>query len=89
MSAHPSAGTKLHRILGKFAAGFKLNRFQAELLGDHVLPSTVHALKQRHGLNFERTVEVVPGYGDSRVRTVRYSLSPQEQRRARALLGRP
>lgn len=89
MSAHPSAGSKLQRMLREFADGRRLNRFEAERIGDHTLPQTVHTLERRRGLNFERTIEIVPGYGNSHVRTVRYSLDKQERQRARALLGRP
>lgn len=80
-------GSKTARMLALFAAGRALNRFEAERLGDHVLPSTVFALQTRCGLVFTRKAETVPGFGDSTVRCARYSLTADQQNRARALLG--
>lgn len=68
MSTQQHTGTKLNRMLKVFAHGGRLNRFEAERVGDHTLPQMVDALERRHGLNFVRTVEIVPGFGSSRVR---------------------
>lgn len=89
MNRQPSASSKLRRMLREFADGRRLNRFEAERIGDHCLPQTVHVLERRHGLNFVRVAEHVPGYGGCEVHTVRYSLSFEEQQRARALLDTP
>lgn len=48
-----------------------LNRFEAEHLGDHVLPSTIAALRKK-GNQFSDYWEVVPTRFDREVRVKRY-----------------
>lgn len=48
-----------------------LNRFEAEYLGDHVLPSTIAALRRKGNLFFDHW-EVVPARFDREVRVKRY-----------------
>ena len=78
--------TKIARILAHLLTGASLNRFEAERMGDHCLPSTVAALANRHGLTFQRRAERVPnGWGEP-CDVTRYSLPPCERKRARIVL---
>jgi len=77
---------KWARILEYLAAGNSLNRFEAEKLGDHSLPSTISGLKHRHGIFVEHTPEIINGYYGAEVRCMRYSLAATERERAKALL---
>jgi hypothetical protein len=63
--------SKQERILSLLRSGRSLNRFDAELHGDHTVNSTIAALR-RKGYIFLSTPERVPTlvYGD--VRVVRY-----------------
>lgn len=71
--------TKTARILTVFMAGSSLNRFEAELIGDHCLHSTVSALANIHGLVFERKQERVPNHWGKPCTVTRYQL-PESQR---------
>lgn len=75
-------------MLVLFANGHRLNRFEAERAGDHVLPATVHKLTRDCGLIFSRQVESVHGYTDKPTRTIRYWLDAEQQTHARALLAK-
>lgn len=78
--------TKIARVLAHLLTGASLNRFEAERMGDHCLPSTVAALANRYGLTFQRRAERVPnGWGDP-CDVTRYSLPSSERQRARAVL---
>jgi hypothetical protein len=73
---------KVETILRLFAAGRYLNRFDAERVGDHVLPSTISEIQSRYGLIFARAMETVPGrYGLPR-KCARYWLPPERRPRA-------
>jgi hypothetical protein len=52
--------TKLDSMLLRFAKGQKLNRFDAERIGDHCLPSTISDLQKRNALTFCRKLVKVP-----------------------------
>ncbi|MBX9905509.1 MAG: hypothetical protein K2Y31_14240 [Burkholderiales bacterium] len=80
---HPK---KWQRILGVFARGDTLNRFEAERIGDHALHSTVAALQGR-GLILNRREETVPGFMGAPTRVCRYWLAQESVERARELLG--
>lgn len=45
---------KLDLMLKHFAEGEKLQRFQAEKLGDHCLHTKVSDLKRKHRIHFQR-----------------------------------
>lgn len=78
--------TKIARILAHLLTGASLNRFEAERIGDHCLPSTAAALANRHGLTLQRRHERVPnGWGEP-CDVTRYSLPVVEHKRARAVL---
>jgi hypothetical protein len=84
------APTKIARILAHLMKNVSLNRFEAELLGDHCLHSTISRLSNDHGLLFRRHPESVPnGWGQS-CRVTRYKLADEQQKLAEnvlALLG--
>lgn len=51
---HTASPTKQSRILRLLADGESLNRFEAERIGDHTLPSTISTLRHYHGLPLPR-----------------------------------
>jgi hypothetical protein len=57
------AGSKLARVLTALVEGQKLNRFDAERLGDHVLNTTVSMLAKRGVRISRRLIETRGGYG--------------------------
>lgn len=79
--------TKIARILAHLLAGASINRFEAERLGDHCLPSTVAVLANRHGLIFQRQRERVPNHWGKPCDVTRYSLPPSEHDKARKVLA--
>lgn len=56
-------GTKLARVLTALAQGHRLNRFDAEQLGDHVLNTTVSMLEKRGVRIARKLVEVGGRFG--------------------------
>ncbi len=82
-----AAPTKIARILAHLLTGASINRFEAERLGDHCLPSTVAVLANRHGLIFQRQQERVPNNWGAPCPVTRYSLPTSEHKRARAALA--
>lgn len=79
--------TKVSRILEYLARGRALTRFDAEALGDHVLPSTVSRLERYYGIRVERHMVERPGFNGSRVRCARYRIETKAERdRARRVL---
>lgn len=64
--------TKQERILALLRDGQSMNRFDGEQNGDHVLPSTIFALR-RKGHIFLATPEQVPTRFGGLVRVVRYA----------------
>lgn len=73
---------KVETMLRLFAAGRRLNRFEAERHGDHVLPSTVSELQARYGLPFARELETVPGRNGTPTQCARYWLTGEHLERA-------
>lgn len=60
----PHPNTKSFTLLRHFASGLSLHRFQAERLGDHVLPSSISDLSKRFGIEFiRRSISVPNNYG--------------------------
>ena len=79
-------------MLAHLLTGASVNRFEAERLGDHCLPSTVAVLANRHGLGFQRQRERVPNRWGKPCPVTRYSLPASEHDKARkvlALLSKP
>jgi len=78
--------SKIARILAYLLTGASLNRFEAERIGDHCLPSTISDLAHKHGLIFQRQQERVPNRWGAPCTVTRYSLPPNQHKRARAVL---
>ncbi len=70
--------SKIARILAHLLTGASINRFEAEDLGDHCLPSTVAVLAdpKRHALIFQRQRERVPNRWGKPGHATRYSCRP-------------
>lgn len=81
------APTKIARILAYLLTGASINRFEAEDLGDHCLPSTIAVLANRHGLGFQRQPEKVPNRWGKPCLVTRYSLPAGEHQQARTTLN--
>jgi hypothetical protein len=64
--------TKENMILAIMTSGGSLNRFDAERLGDHVLPTTIAVLR-RKGHCFHDEWETVPTRFGKTARVKRYS----------------
>lgn len=91
-TATTEAPSKIARLLAHLLAGASINRFEAERLGDHCLPSTVAVLANRHSLGFQRQPEKVPNRWGKPCHVTRYSLPASEHDKARkvlALLNKP
>ncbi|PMZ89153.1 MULTISPECIES: hypothetical protein [unclassified Pseudomonas] len=70
--------SKIVRILAVLRSGISLNRFEAERIGDHCLPSTISELGRCHGLIIDRHFERVPNrFGDPCL-VKRYNLPSSE-----------
>ncbi len=80
-----AAELKWRRILVFFAQGGRLTRFDAEKLGDHSLNSTISNLETM-GMRIAREPIAIEGRFGT-IRCKRYWLEPDEQMRARILLG--
>lgn len=78
--------SKIARILAHLLTGASVNRFEAERIGDHCLPSTIAVLANRFGLTIERKQERVPNRWGTPCTVTRYSLPPSQHKRARAVL---
>src|SRR5690606_1206022 len=81
------APSKIARILAHLMAGASINRFEAEYLGDHCLPSTIAVLANRHGLLVARQSESVPNRWGKPCAVPRYSLPECEHGKARNVLA--
>ena len=86
------APSKIARILAHLLFDGSLNRFEAERLGDHCLPSTISDLAHGYGLSFQRQSEKVPNRWGAPCDVTRYSLPASERDKAckvLALLRKP
>lgn len=82
------APSKIARVLAyTLIPGNSLNRFEAEALGDHCLPSTIAKLANSYGLEFQRQPEKVPNQWGTPCDVTRYSLPESQYPRARAVLA--
>lgn len=86
-NATTEAPSKIARILAHLLSGASINRFEAEHLGDHYLPSTIAVLANTHSLAFQRQQERVPNRWGAPGTVTRYSLPVSEYKRARAVLA--
>ena len=80
------APSKIARILAHLLTGASINRFEAERIGDHCLPSTIAVLANRYGLPIERKQERVPNRWGAPCTVTRYCLPSSQHKRARAVL---
>lgn len=78
--------SKIARILAHLISGASINRFEAERMGDHCLPSTIAVLANRYQLELKRQPERVPNRFGSMTRVTRYSLPGSEQDKAHRVL---
>lgn len=78
--------SKIARILAHLLSGASVNRFEAERIGDHCLPSTIATLANHYGLTIARKQERVPNRWGAPCTVTRYSLPPSQHARARAVL---
>ena len=65
-----------------------LHRFQAEVEGDHCLPSTISFLTKQHGLKFPRRLVKVPNHFGGETSVMEYSTSEEDKRKIDEILGR-
>jgi len=70
--------SKIARILAHLLTGASVNRFEAERIGDHCLPSTIAVLANHYGLTIERKQERVPNRWGAPCTVTRYSLPPSQ-----------
>lgn len=78
--------SKITRILAHLISGASINRFEAERIGDHCLPSTIARLSNKHNLMIQRQQELVPNGWGSPCTVTRYSLPVSQQESANAVL---
>jgi len=71
---------KNHTIMNELVTR-PLNRFQAEEIGDHCLPSTISSLKTLHGLEFPRRWVKVPNRFGGETSVKEYSTSEEDKRK--------
>ena len=81
------ATCKIGRILAVLRSGISLNRFEAERIGDHCLPSTVSELGRCHGLIIDRHFEHVPNRWGDPCLVKRYNLPSSEYEKADKVLA--
>jgi hypothetical protein len=84
---HTASPTKQSRILRLLADGESLNRFEAERIGDHTLPSTISTLRHYHGLPIVSAREKVPNRFGTLTPCKRYHLPADARPLALALLA--
>ena len=77
---------KNHTIMNELVTR-PLNRFQAEEIGDHCLPSTISSLKTLHGLEFPRRWVKVPKRFGGETSVKEYSTSEEDKRKIDEILG--
>lgn len=85
--SNTEAPTKIVRILGVLRSGISMNRFEAERIGDHCLPSTISDLGNFHGLIINRHFELVPNHWGDPCQVKRYTLPSSEYDKADKVLA--
>jgi hypothetical protein len=84
--ANKNTVKKNHTIMNELVTR-PLNRFQAEEIGDHCLPSTISSLKTLHGLEFPRRWVKVPNRFGGETSVKEYSTSEEDKRKIDEILG--
>ena len=64
-----------------------LNRFEAEKIGDHCLPSTIACLTRLHGLEFPRRLVKVPNRFGGETSVMEYRTSDDDKIKIREIQG--
>jgi hypothetical protein len=77
-------GKQLH-MLTVFANGKRLQRFSAEIIGDHCLPSTISDLQKLYGITFTRKMISVPNRFGSETSVMLYWLEGESLEIARRI----
>ena len=80
-----NTGTKEFTIIQYLLNGGSLNRFSAESLGDHCLPSTISFLMRKYGLEIPRKMESVPNRFGSTTSVMRYWFSESDIQKINSL----
>lgn len=79
---------KLDSMLERFVKSQALNRFSAERVGDHCLPTTISGLQIRYGLKFSREWTKVPNRFGTVTSVMSYWLEGADQlERASAIVN--
>ena len=81
-----SKGTKEYTILNYLINGNSLNRFEAENLGDHCLPSTISYFCNTKSLSISRKREKINNSFGGKTSVSRYWLSDKQRKVALRLL---
>jgi hypothetical protein len=84
--AYRKTVTKNHTIMNELVTR-PLNRFQAEEIGDHCLPSTISSLKTLYGLEFPRRRINVPNRFGGETSVMEYSTSDDDKLKINKILG--
>jgi hypothetical protein len=79
--------SKIARILAILLSGISINRFEAERMGDHCLPSTISELGNCHGLIIDRHFERVPNRWGDPCQVKRYNLPSSERDKGHKVLA--
>ena len=83
----PKPEGKLDSMLRQFAHGRRFHRFNAEIVGDHTLPSTISSLQKRHGIHFDRMSVPVPNRFGSKTTVSQYWLQGEDLTKAQRYCG--
>jgi hypothetical protein len=84
--ANKNTVTKNNTIMNELVTR-PLNRFQAEEIGDHCLPSTISSLKTLYGLEFPRRRINVPNRFGGETSVMEYRTSDDDKIKIREIQG--
>ena len=84
--ANKNTVRKNHTIMNELVIR-PLNRFQAEEIGDHCLPSTISSLKTLYGLEFPRRRINVPNRFGGKTSVMEYRTSDDDKIKIREIQG--
>ena len=82
--AYRKTVTKNDTIMSELAER-PLNRFEAEKIGDHCLPSTISRLTKLHGLEFPRRLVRVPNRFGGETSVMEYRTSEDDKIKIREI----
>ena len=78
--------TKTLKIFAVLASGASLNRFQAEIIGDHALHSTVSTIQKKYGVTIKRKFINVKTRFTEKTPVCKYWIAPDAQASARDIV---